>query len=97
MTSNLEPRAPRPIIEAKPENYDSAMDLRGEPTHICVCGCFVWNVKCVFEDYEMVYHYLDMECVNCGSLATAPTPSGMPDGYTPKGGCCPPEDPCGEH
>lgn len=93
---NTEPKS-RSIIEAKPENYEKAMDLRGAPAHICVCGCFVWNVKCVFEDYEMAYHYLDMECVNCGSLATAPTPGDMPDGYIPTSECCPPEEPCGDH
>lgn len=80
-------KEPRPISELKPENYDNAVDLRGTPTHVCICGCFVWNVKCVFKDYEMSYHYTDMECAKCGSLATTPTPSHMPEGYVSEYGC----------
>jgi hypothetical protein len=72
------PLAPKPISELKP-SYENVVDLRGEPTHVCICGSFVWNVKCSFEDYEMSFYYLDMECANCGSLATAPTPPAKPD------------------
>jgi len=62
------------IINLKPENYDHAMDLRGAPTHVCPCGCNIFNVKVIFEDYEIGTYFLDMECAQCGSLATAPTP-----------------------
>lgn len=62
------------IINLKPENYDHAMDLRGAPTHICPCGCNIFNVKVIFDDYEIGTYFLDMECAQCGSLATAPTP-----------------------
>jgi hypothetical protein len=62
------------INDLKPENYNRAMDLRGRPTHICPCGCNIWNLKVVFDDFEIATYFLDMECVNCGSLATAPTP-----------------------
>jgi hypothetical protein len=50
-------------------------DLRDKdaPTHICVCGSRLWNVKCMFEDYEISFYFLDMECALCGSQATAPT------------------------
>lgn len=83
----------RPISDLlQTEDYSKAVDLRGEPTHICICGSYLWRVIAAFEDYEMVYHYLDMECVNCGSLATAPTPDDMPEGYVPTGRCCPDED-----
>lgn len=80
-TKNTErnPLAPKPISELRP-TYENAMDLRGEPLHVCVCGCFVWNVKCSFEDYEMVSYFSDMECASCGSLATAPAPWEKP-GY----------------
>ncbi len=50
------------------------MDLRGTPTHLCPCGCNIWNVKVVFEDFEIATYFLDMECISCGSVATAPTP-----------------------
>jgi len=62
------------INNLRPENYDNAMDLRGTPTHVCACGCNVFNVKAIFDDYEIATYFLDMECAQCGSLATAPTP-----------------------
>lgn len=62
------------INNLKPENYDNAMDLRGTPTHVCACGCNIFNVKVIFDDYEIATYFLDMECAQCGSLATAPTP-----------------------
>jgi len=62
------------IVNLRPENYDHAMDLRGAPTHVCPCGCNIFNVKVIFDDYEIGTYFLDMECANCGSLATAPTP-----------------------
>ena len=62
------------VMKLRPENYDHAMDVRGTPTHVCPCGCNIWNVKVIFDDYEIATYFLDMECANCGSLATAPTP-----------------------
>jgi hypothetical protein len=62
------------ITNLKPDNYDHAMDLRGTPAHQCVCGCDIFNLKVMFENYEIATYFLDMECVNCGSLVTAPTP-----------------------
>jgi hypothetical protein len=53
--------------------YKDAMDLRGTPTHVCVCGCNIWNVRVIFEDYSVSSYFVDMECANCGSMATAPT------------------------
>lgn len=58
----------------RPADYTHAMDLRGTPTHVCACGCEVWNLKVCFEDYQIANYFLDMECANCGSIATAPTP-----------------------
>jgi hypothetical protein len=58
----------------RPENYSNAMDLRGTPTHVCACGCDIWNLKVCFDDYQISNYFLDMECANCGSIATAPTP-----------------------
>jgi len=50
------------------------MDIRGEPTTVCVCGCFVWNLKVTFEaDGTIGMYFLDMECADCGTQATAPT------------------------
>lgn len=55
-------------------DYSQAMDIRGVPTHACPCGCIIWNLKVVFESCEIATYFLDMECANCGTLATAPTP-----------------------
>ena len=68
------PSGPKDALSLKPDNYDSSIDLRGTPTHLCPCGSYIWNVKVVFEDYEIATYFLDMECVSCGSVATAPTP-----------------------
>jgi hypothetical protein len=56
------------------EQYNGAIDFRGTPSHICICGSDVWNLKVVFQDHEIATYFLDMQCANCGSLATAPTP-----------------------
>lgn len=62
------------ITDLRPDNYDNAMDLRGTPTHVCPCGCNIWNLKVIFNDNQIATYFLDMECAQCGSLATAPTP-----------------------
>ena len=49
------------------------MDIRGNPTTVCICGSFVWNLKVVFsEDKTIGMYFLDMECADCGTQATAP-------------------------
>ena len=63
--------AKNPFVPVQNEN---AIDLRGTPTHQCVCGCNIWNLKVIFEDFEIATYFIDMECANCGSLATAPKP-----------------------
>jgi hypothetical protein len=68
------------IKDLKP-SYENAMDLRGEPTHACVCGSMLWNIKAMFQDYEISMYFLDMECSECGSRATAPTLVDMPEDY----------------
>lgn len=59
------------------------LDLRDKdnPIHVCVCGSRLWNLKAMFEDYEVSFYFLDMECAECGALATAPTLVDMPEGY----------------
>ena len=62
------------IEEARQEQEWGAMDLRGNPTHECVCGSQVFYIKAAFQDYEIATYFLDMQCAECGNLATAPTP-----------------------
>lgn len=59
------------LAEEEPE--PTALDLRGTPTHTCVCGSNIWYVKTVFENYEIATYFLDMLCSSCGNIATAPT------------------------
>jgi hypothetical protein len=61
------------IDELKP-NESPRFNLHGIPTHVCLCGCKVWNVKVMFEDNQISMYFLDMFCSACGSPATAPTP-----------------------
>ena len=50
-------------------------DLRGlGPVHVCTCGSQVFNVMCTFEEYEIVWYFLDATCVNCGNLVVVPCP-----------------------
>ena len=58
---------------AEEEPGPTALDLRGTPTHTCVCGYNIWYVKTVFENYEIATYFLDMLCSSCGNIATAPT------------------------
>lgn len=60
------------ISELKPD-YSEAMDIRGEPTTVCVCGSFIWNLKVKFaENGTIGMYFTDMECAVCGTQATAP-------------------------
>jgi hypothetical protein len=68
-------KKPKPITELKPKSKES-MDIRGMPTTICPCGSMVWNLKAIFEQDtgNIGMYFMDMECSECGTLATAPTP-----------------------
>ena len=60
------------INELKPD-YSKAMDIRGEPTSVCVCGSYIWNLKVAFDwDGTIGMYFRDMECADCGTQATAP-------------------------
>lgn len=62
------------VDEARKNQEVSGMDLRGTPTHECVCGSNVFYIKAAFDNYEIATYFLDMQCAECGNLATAPTP-----------------------
>jgi len=54
-------------------------DLRGlGPIHICSCGSQVFNVAASFDNYELVWYFLDATCFNCGNLVTVPCPVDAP-------------------
>ena len=62
------------VEQARQDQMVSGMDLRGTPTHECICGSQIFNIRAVFDNYEIATYFLDMECVECGNLATEPTP-----------------------
>lgn len=55
------------------------IDLRGIPAHECVCGSNMFNLKVIFEGYEIGMYLLDMTCVQCNAILTAPTPLDDPN------------------
>ena len=59
--------------EHLPEAFGSDLRAFG-PLHVCPCGSQVFNVMASFEDFELVWYFLDATCVNCGNLVTIPCP-----------------------
>ena len=57
----------------------TGFDLSGIIMHECLCGSDLWRVVVTFEDYKIASYMLDMECVYCGTRATAPTEIDDPD------------------
>lgn len=58
------------------------IDARGIPTCICPnCGDTLFKIIASFdpETYTIGMYHLDIECMGCGTLATAPTPLDNPD------------------
>ena len=67
------------LRKIKPLQPKQGLDLRSfGPTHICTCGCTVFNVMVAFEDYEIVWWHLDAECADCGNILTVPCPVDRP-------------------
>lgn len=52
----------------------TGMDLSDTIMHVCPCGSTLWKIVVSFEDYEISAYMLDMECLECGTRAKAPTP-----------------------
>jgi hypothetical protein len=50
------------------------VDLRGTPTHACICGSQHFYIRAMFDNFELATYFLDMQCTECGALLTAPTP-----------------------
>ena len=46
--------------------------------HVCFCGSRLFNVKCMFDDYEISMYFVDMTCAVCGAGYRAPTPKDRP-------------------
>ena len=66
-------RSWRNSYDGIPEPFGA--DLRDVgPVHVCSCGSQVFNVMASFDDYELVWYFLDATCVNCGNLVRVPCP-----------------------
>lgn len=75
MVLTLRFRLPRlPKFRSKlPDKFGT--DLRGiGPVHVCTCGSQVFSIMAAFENYELVWYFLDGTCVNCGNIVTVPCP-----------------------
>jgi uncharacterized Zn finger protein len=58
------------------------IDARGIPTCECpTCGGTLFKTVVSFdmETYEVGMYFLDMECAECGTFCTAPTPLDYPE------------------
>jgi hypothetical protein len=62
------------ILDFVPQEPLRSYDMKGIILHQCICKANMWKIVVGFEDYEISWYALDMECVNCGTRATAPTP-----------------------
>lgn len=77
------PRLSRRMALIGPQQPDRDVfgtDLRGlGPLHICPCGSQVFNVMASFQNYELIWYFLDGTCVSCGNLVTVPCPVDHPE------------------
>jgi len=50
-------------------------DLQGEPTFACICGCKMFKVVVMWDEETRAVGWYDLkqECIECGTLTTAPT------------------------
>jgi hypothetical protein len=64
----------------KKKQYNDSM--YGIPTAECpFCECRWFSIKAMFDpdEYTVAMYALDMECMACGALLTAPTPLDLPE------------------
>lgn len=59
------------------------VDMSDTIMHTCVCGSNLWHLVVSFDNYEIATYATDMECLECGTRAKAPTPIDKP-GYKPE-------------
>lgn len=58
--------------QAKPAKAKS--NIRGLPTHACICGNKIFKILAVFDEGSPAFWFTDGECADCGTLLTVPTP-----------------------
>lgn len=58
---------------------DTGLDLSDTIVHVCPCGSNLWQVVVSFDNYEIATYSTDMQCLECGTRAKAPTPIDHPE------------------
>jgi hypothetical protein len=48
------------------------VDLKGIPTHECLCGCDTFITAVKFDDYHIAWYTLQGKCYACGNMVTLP-------------------------
>ena len=50
-------------------------DFRGEPSFACICGCKMFRVTVMWDEETRSVGWYDLtqQCIDCGTLTTAPT------------------------
>ena len=71
------------VLDYKGAWPNTGLDLSDTITHVCTCGSNLWHIVVSFDDYEIATYSTDMECLECGTRAKAPTPIDKP-GYKPE-------------
>ena len=66
------------ILQLLPDEFATDMRDLG-PTHICPCGCTVFETLVSFENYEISWWFLDGKCLNCANLVKLPCPVDNPE------------------
>jgi ferredoxin-like protein FixX len=61
------------------DRHDVGMDLSDTVIHVCPCGNNIFRIYATFDDYEIATYSTDMECLECGTRAKAPTPIDRPE------------------
>lgn len=68
------------IRDYRGAGYGNGFDLSDTVIHVCPCGSNLFRLVVSFDDYEIATYSTDMECIECGTRAKAPTPIDKP-GY----------------
>lgn len=74
-------RSWRNAYNGLPESFGADIRPLG-PVHVCSCGSQVFSVLASFDDYELVWYFLDATCASCGNLVRVPCPPDRDEAQT---------------
>ena len=67
------------IRDYRGAGYGNGFDLSDTIIHTCPCGSDLFRLVVSFDNYEIAAYSTDMECIECGTRAKAPTPIDHPE------------------